>query len=92
MARLETDHPIETFEPRLRVEAGLLVGRHRFRLDVIDESGRRSRPDIVTVEVRGERGAPTRAASRPSITGALTLAAVIAFVGAVAWLVYRARD
>ena len=34
------------------VDAGLPVGRHRFRLEVVDSTGQRSAPDSVIVEVQ----------------------------------------
>ena len=43
MARFEINTPITTREGTVTVDAGLAVGRHRFRLDVIDAQGRRSR-------------------------------------------------
>lgn len=42
----------ETSEPRLVVENRLALGRHRFRLEVIDEQGNVSLPDDWVVEVR----------------------------------------
>lgn len=44
--------PITTPEPAVTVDAGLPVGRHRFRLEVIDTAGLRSRPDETIVEVQ----------------------------------------
>lgn len=53
MARFEINTPITTRAATVTVDAGLPVGRHRFRLDVIDVQGRRSRtPGEAIVEVQ----------------------------------------
>jgi hypothetical protein len=53
MARFDVDTPITTREPTVTVDAGLPPGRHRFRLEVIDREGRRSRtPAVAVVEVQ----------------------------------------
>ena len=53
MARFEINTPIATREATITVDAGLPVGRHRFRLDVIDVQGRRSKtPGEAIVEVQ----------------------------------------
>ena len=52
MARFVVGTPQTTREPTITVDAGLPVGRHRFRLEVIDASGLRSAPDHAIVEVQ----------------------------------------
>ena len=52
MARFVVGTPQITREPTITVDAGLPVGRHRFRLEVIDASGLRSAPDHAIVEVQ----------------------------------------
>jgi len=52
MARFVVGTPQITREPTITVDAGLPVGRHRFRLEVIDASGLRSAPDQVIVDVQ----------------------------------------
>ena len=44
--------PQITREPTITVDAGLPVGRHRFRLEVVDAAGLRSAPDEAIVEVQ----------------------------------------
>ena len=52
MARFVVGTPQITREPTITVDAGLPVGRHRFRLEVVDASGLRSAPDQAVVEVQ----------------------------------------
>ena len=52
MARFVVRTPITTREPTITVDEGLAVGRHRFRLEVVDNAGLRSAPDEVVVEVQ----------------------------------------
>ena len=52
MARFVVGTPQITREPTITVDAGLPVGRHRFRLEVVDASGLRSAPDQAIVEVQ----------------------------------------
>jgi hypothetical protein len=52
MARFVVGTPQVTREPTITVDAGLPVGRHRFRLEVVDASGLRSAPDQIVVEVQ----------------------------------------
>jgi hypothetical protein len=52
MARFVVDTPIFTREPTVTVDAGLSIGRHRFRLEVIGARGSRSAPDEAIVEVQ----------------------------------------
>ncbi|MBL8702372.1 MAG: hypothetical protein JNK67_28565 [Alphaproteobacteria bacterium] len=55
MARFTVNAPVETDQPTIAVDqdpaAPLVVGRHRFRLEVVDDSGNRSLPDEVVVIV-----------------------------------------
>jgi hypothetical protein len=52
MARFAVGTPQITREPTITVDAGLPVGRHRFRLEVVDASGLRSAPDDAIVDVQ----------------------------------------
>jgi hypothetical protein len=52
MARFVAGTPITSREPTMVVDAGLPVGRHRFRLEVFDSAGRRSAADDAIVEVQ----------------------------------------
>jgi len=52
MARFEIDRPITTAEPTITVDAGLPVGRHRFRLVVIGARRQLSPPDDAIVEIQ----------------------------------------
>ena len=52
MARFDLNTPITTREPTVPVDAGLPLGRHLFRLEVIDRQGRRSTPNDAIVEVQ----------------------------------------
>lgn len=52
MARFVVNTPITTREPSVTVDAGLPIGRHRFRLEVIDAAGLRSRPVDAIIEVQ----------------------------------------
>ena len=52
MARFAVNRPITTSEPTVTVDAGLPIGRHRFRLEVIGAAGSRSAPDEAIVEVQ----------------------------------------
>jgi hypothetical protein len=52
MARFVVGTAQITREPTITVDAGLPVGRHRFRLEVVDASGLRSAPDEAIVEVQ----------------------------------------
>lgn len=51
MARFEPNVPIKTTEASVEVDAGLPVGRHRFRLEVSGASGGSSAPMDIVVEV-----------------------------------------
>ena len=60
---VETDTP--TVEVTLSPERPLKLGRHRFRLIVVDDSGNKSVPDEVDVIV-ADTEAPTAVLSAPS--------------------------
>lgn len=68
MAQFEPNVPVETAEPVIKVEVSpdrpLRVGRHRFRLVVMDDSGNSSVPDEVDVIVR-DATAPTAVIRAP---------------------------
>jgi hypothetical protein len=53
MAVFQPGVPIETREPTIVVDEGLPAGAHRFQLQVFDDSGIASRPDVATVQIRG---------------------------------------
>ncbi len=54
MTTLVPNQPIRTREPRLTIDGNLPLGRHRFRLVVVDNDGNRSAPDeIIVAIVRG---------------------------------------
>jgi hypothetical protein len=50
--------PIETSVPTVVVDAGLAVGRHRFRLVVENRRGQRSRPAEVIVTITPSTAPP----------------------------------
>ena len=52
MARFVVGEPHITREPTIVVDAGLPIGRHRFRLEVVDSAGLRSAPDDALVDVQ----------------------------------------
>lgn len=59
MARFQVNRMIRSSRPRIVVDGGLRQGAHRFRLVVVDSSGNRSRPAILTVRViRPDPGRP----------------------------------
>ncbi len=51
MARFELNKPVTSDRPNITVDAGLPPGQYRFRLEVEDQSGNRSRSDEVVVTV-----------------------------------------
>ena len=61
--------PIESADPLIEVTvdpaAPLPVGRHRFQLAVVDDSGNRSLPDTIDVVVRDSQN-PTAVLRAPS--------------------------
>jgi hypothetical protein len=72
MADFSINTPIETAEPTIEVTVQrtnpLRVGRHRFQLIVVDDSGNQSLPDGVEVRVfDGER--PTAVLRAPASVG-----------------------
>lgn len=54
MVRFVLNQTIETAETTIAVDPGLSPGRHRFRLVVIDDAGKRSQPVEAIVEIKGE--------------------------------------
>lgn len=52
MAAFRPNQPVTTLEPRVAVDAGLAAGQHTFELVVTDDSGNRSLPARVVVDVR----------------------------------------
>ena len=68
MAQFVTNQTIETPEPEIEVtvnpQAPLPVGRHRFQLVVIDDSGNVSEPDVVEVIVK-DTSKPTAVLQAP---------------------------
>jgi hypothetical protein len=52
MASFVIGRPITTAESTVVVDAGLRPGPHRFRLEVVDDSGLVSRPDEAVVQVQ----------------------------------------
>ena len=54
MVRFALNQTIETAETTIAVDPGLSPGRHRFRLVVIDDAGKRSQPVEAIVEIKGE--------------------------------------
>lgn len=70
MARFEPNVPVKTAEPSVEVDAGLPVGRHRFRLEVSGASGGSSAPMDIVVEVVEQpiRGTTTRTIATPVAT------------------------
>jgi hypothetical protein len=56
MAQFVTNQTIESSEPEIEVtvnrQAPLAVGRHRFQLVVVDDSGNVSEPDVIEVIVK----------------------------------------
>lgn len=52
MARFTQGIPVTTSVPVVAVDPGLAPGRYRFRLEVVDSGGNRSRPAEVIVVVR----------------------------------------
>ena len=52
MAEFRINVPVTTVEPAVTVDAGLPIGRLRFRLEVIDSAGHRSAPHEAIIEVQ----------------------------------------
>ena len=70
MAKLDINVPFETDQPTIVVEVDpqkpLPRGRHRFQLEVVDDSGNVSEPDVIDVIV-ADREKPTAVLNGPSI-------------------------
>lgn len=56
--RLDPNRSFVSPEPALFIDAGLALGAHRFRLEVVGSSGRRSRPAAVVVFIVLATAAP----------------------------------
>ena len=71
MAEFVVNADVVTEEPRVEVtitrERPLALGRHRFRLIVVDSADQRSQPDEVTVIV-ADQDAPTAVLRGPRLT------------------------
>jgi len=52
MAKFVAGQPVVTAVPSVVVDAGLPVGQHRFRLEVLTDTGQRSPPDEAVVQVQ----------------------------------------
>ncbi len=52
MAVFKPGEPVETREPAVRVDPGLRPGVYRFQLVVVNQQGRSSVPDVITVVVQ----------------------------------------
>jgi hypothetical protein len=66
LVTLVVNRPVKTDSPTLQVDNQLRPGAHVFRLVVVDDSGRESRPDEITVTVqRAVPFAAPRAAPPP---------------------------
>jgi hypothetical protein len=72
MAEFVINTPIETEDPRIEVTVArtnpLQVGRHRFQLIVVDDSGNQSAPDAVEVRVFDDQ-LPTAVLRAPERVG-----------------------
>lgn len=70
MPKLEVNVPVESAQPTIVVELDpqkpLPRGRHRFQLEVVDDSGNLSEPDVMEVIV-ADRTRPTAVLNGPSI-------------------------
>lgn len=73
MPRLDVNVPFETDQPTVSVDVDpsrpLPRGRHRFQLEVTDDSGNTSLPDVVEVIV-ADRERPTAVLKAPQIVDA----------------------
>ena len=58
MARFVLNKPVKTLRPGVVVDAGLPVGVHLFRLQVMTADGRTSRPDEMKVVITKRRPGP----------------------------------
>ena len=55
MAKFEINKPITTKEARVKVDAGLKPGEHRFQLEVFDSQGNKSKPALIRVLIKETR-------------------------------------
>jgi hypothetical protein len=79
MPTFAVNTPITTREPTVTVDAGLPVGRHRFRLEVIDTAGLRStRPDEAVVEIQRVVVDPGPVITGPIVTGPIVTGPIVA--------------
>ena len=53
--RLEPNVPFTTPEPKIVIDAGLRPGTYRFQLVVVGQSGQKSRPIEVSVDITLDR-------------------------------------
>ena len=67
MATFTVGRPITTREPTIAVDAGLAVGAHRFQLEVMDDAGNRSRPEVAVVTVQRVVVPPVTPPTRPDV-------------------------
>lgn len=68
MVKFELRKPIKTKESKIEVDPGLSPGTYQFSLVVIDEEGNESRPDVLTIQIRPDRGRGPNIAG-PNIRG-----------------------
>ena len=52
MTKFTIDVPVITSVPSVSVDAGLAVGSHRFRLEVVDSAGNVSKPAEAVVRIQ----------------------------------------
>jgi hypothetical protein len=55
MARFTVGKAVVTTTPTVLVDAGLPVGLHRFQLEVLTNTGQRSKPAVATIQVQLSR-------------------------------------
>lgn len=67
MAAFRPNVPVVTRAEFVRVDPGLPVGQHRFRLVVVDDQGNRSRPAEVVVSVLRRLQPPIIEVDRPPV-------------------------
>lgn len=53
MAKFVPGRPVETSRPKVTIDRGLRPGKHSFELVVVGRLGWRSKPQTLTVIVRG---------------------------------------
>ena len=54
--RLDPGETFRSSDPKISIDGGMLPGRHRFRLEVVDDSGRKSGPAEVVVVILPRAG------------------------------------